>query len=98
MNFLVINIKELIQAEPKARPKVAGKQMSKLPSVKDAFLYVESGRIIDFGKMDDLNNKRERYFTMSTKIIDATGKYILPAWCDSHTHIVYAGSREKEFV
>ena len=98
MNFLVINIKELVQAEPKARLKVAGKQMSKLPTVKDAYLYVESGRIIDFGKMDDLNNKRERYFTMSTKIIDASGKYILPAWCDSHTHIVYAGSREKEFV
>lgn len=98
MNFLVINIKELIQAEPKSRLKVTGKQMSKLPIIKDAFLYVESGRIIDFGKMDDLNNKRERYFTMSKKIVDATGRYVLPAWCDSHTHIVYAGSREKEFV
>lgn len=98
MNFLVININELVQAETKARAKVAGKQMSKLPIIKDAFLYVESGRIMDFGKMTELNAKRERYFTMSTKIIDATGRVILPAWCDSHTHIVYAGSREKEFV
>ncbi len=98
MNFLVININELVQAELKARPKVAGKQMSKLPIIKDAFLYVEGGRIMDFGKMGDMNAKRERYFTMSTKIIDAAGKTVLPTWCDSHTHIVYAGSREKEFV
>lgn len=98
MNFLVINIKELIQAEPKSRLKVCGKQMSKLPVIKDAFLYVESGRIMDFGPMEDMNIKRERYFSMSNKIIDATGKYVLPTWCDSHSHIVYAGSREKEFV
>ena len=98
MNFLVINIKELIQAEQKPRLKVCGKQMSKLPVIKDAFLYVESGRIMDFGPMEDMNLKRERYFSMSTKIIDATGKFVLPTWCDSHTHIVYAGSREKEFV
>ena len=98
MNFLVININELVQAEVKARPKVAGKQMSKLPIIKDAFLYVESGRIMDFGKMTELNAKRERYFTMSTKIIDASGRMVIPTWCDSHTHIVYAGSREKEFV
>jgi imidazolonepropionase len=98
MNFLVINIKELIQAEPKARLKVCGKQMSKLPIIKDAFLYVEGGRIMDFGPMEDMNTKGERYFSMSTKIIDATGKYVIPTWCDSHSHIVYAGSREKEFV
>jgi len=98
MNFLVINIKELIQVERKSRIKVSGKQMSKLPVIKHAFLYIESGRIIDFGPMEDMNIKRERYFTMSTKIIDAAGKLVSPAWCDSHTHIVYAGSRENEFV
>jgi imidazolonepropionase len=98
MNILIINIKQLLQAETKSRQYVAGKQMSKLLSIKDAFLYIESGRIIDFGKMSDLNIGRERYFSMSEKIIDATNKFILPTWCDSHTHIVYAGSREKEFV
>jgi imidazolonepropionase len=72
--------------------------MSKLPIIKDAFLYVEGGRIMDFGPMEDMNTKGERYFSMSTKIIDATGKYVIPTWCDSHSHIVYAGSREKEFV
>lgn len=98
MNFLIINIKELIQADNKHHSKISGKQMQKLPSLKDAFLYVEAGKIMDFGKMADLNIKRERYFTMSSEIIDATGKLVLPTWCDCHTHIVYAGSREKEFV
>jgi len=98
MNFLVINIKELIQVEQKSHLKVCGKQMSKLPSIKDAFLYVESGRIMGFGSMKDFNLKRERYYSMSKEIIDANGKSILPTWCDSHSHICYAGSREKEFV
>jgi imidazolonepropionase len=98
MNFLIINIKQLVQAEPKAKLFVAGKQMAKLPVIKDAFLYVESGRILDFGKMTDLNIGRERYFTMANKIIDASNRMVLPTWCDSHTHLVYAGSREKEFV
>ncbi len=98
MNYLIINIKQLLQADPKGKTLLAGKQMSKLSSVKDAFLYIESGRIRDFGKMSDLNIGRERYFSMSDKIIDASNRYILPTWCDSHTHIVYAGSREKEFV
>lgn len=98
MNLLIINIKQLIQAVSKCKSYVAGKQMSKLPTIKDAFLYVESGRIMDFGKMSDLNIGRERYLSMSNKIIDASNKFVLPTWCDSHTHIVFAGSREKEFV
>ncbi|HNV95597.1 MAG TPA: imidazolonepropionase, partial [Bacteroidales bacterium] len=98
MNFLIINIKQLLQAEVKPKNYVSGKQMAKLPILKNAFLYIESGRIRDFGKMEDLSSGRERYFTMSEKIIDASDKIILPTWCDSHTHIVYAGSREKEFV
>ncbi len=98
MNFLIININQLVQAESKAKLYVAGKQMSKLPIIKNAFMYVEGGRIIDFGKMTELNVGRERYFTMANKILDASNKMVLPAWCDSHTHIVYAGSREREFV
>lgn len=99
MNFLIINIKQLLQADnKKTKQYVEGKQMSKLPVIKDAFLYVESGRIRDFGKMDDLSSGRERYFSMSDKIIDASEKIVYPTYCDPHTHIVYAGSREKEFV
>jgi len=98
MNFIIINIKELFQTEAKPRNKVCGNQMSKVPSIKNAFLYVESGRIMGFGSMKDFNQKRDRYYSMADNIIDATNKSVLPSWCDSHTHIVYAGSREKEFV
>ncbi len=99
MNFLIINVKQLLQADnKKTKQYVEGKQMSKLPVIKDAFLYVESGKIRDFGKMDDLSSGRERYFSMSDKIIDASEKIVYPTYCDPHSHIVYAGSREKEFV
>lgn len=98
MNFLVINIKELMQAEDRPRTWVAGKQMAKVKSVRDAYLYVEGGRIIDFGPMKKLGDKGERYQIMSNCIIDASDKFVFPSFCDSHTHLVYAGSREKEFV
>ncbi len=98
MNFLVINIKELMQAEDRPRTWVAGKQMAKVKSVRDAYLYVEGGRIIDFGPMKKLGDKGERYQIMSDCIIDASDKFVFPSFCDSHTHLVYAGSREKEFV
>jgi len=98
MNFLVINIKELMQAEERPRTWISGKQMSKVKSVRDAFMYVEGGRIIDFGPMKNLCNKGDRYQIMSNFIIDASDKFVFPSFCDSHTHLVYAGSREKEFV
>jgi imidazolonepropionase len=66
--------------------------MNELPTLKNAFLVVENGLISDFGKMKDCPNDKFK------TIVDATGKMILPTWCDSHTHIVYAGNREGEFV
>ena len=66
--------------------------MKELPTIKNAFLLVEDGLIADFGKMEDCPT------IITAEIIDATGKMILPSWCDSHTHIVYAGNREGEFV
>lgn len=98
MNFLVINIKELMQVEDRPRTFVAGKQMEKVRSIKDAYMYVEGGRIIDFGPMKKLGDKGDRYQIMSNCMIDASDKYVFPSFCDSHTHIVYAGSREREFV
>ena len=65
--------------------------MNVLPTLKNAFLLVEHGLISDFGFMEDCPD-------IEIKTIDATGKMILPSWCDSHTHIVYAGNREDEFV
>src|SRR5699024_5169018 len=92
MKFLLINIKELIQVREKSPVKLSGKEMSELPNIKNAWLFVENGKISDFGSMKDLPNHE------NFKTIDCTGKMVLPAWCDSHTHLVYAGNREQEFV
>ena len=91
MNVLFINIKELIQVREKAVDFLSGKEMNVLPTIKNAFLVVENGLISDYGLME---NCPETTF----KTIDATGRMILPSWCDSHTHLVYAGNREGEFV
>ncbi|PKA84533.1 imidazolonepropionase [Ulvibacter sp. MAR_2010_11] len=92
MKLLLTNIKELLQIREDRLEKVSGKAMSELPTLKDAWLLIEDGRIADFGKMTDLKPLG------SIETIDCTGKLVLPAWCDSHTHLVYAGNREQEFV
>lgn len=66
--------------------------MAKLPTIKNAFLVLKNNLIEDFGSMDNLPKIN------ADKTIDATGRVVLPSWCDSHTHIVYAGNREQEFV
>ena len=91
MNVLFKNIKELIQVREITVDFLSGKEMNVLPTIKNAFLLVENGLIADFGTMENCPKTK-------LKIIDASGKMILPSWCDSHTHIVYAGSREGEFV
>ncbi len=92
MKTLFKNIKELIQVRKEQVSFLRGKEMSILPTIKNAFLVVENGLISDFGKMKDCPKISD------AKVIDASGKLILPTWCDSHTHIVYAGTRETEFV
>jgi len=91
MNVLFKNIKELIQVRETSIDFLSGKEMNVLPTLKNAFLLVKNGLISDFGFMEDCPD-------IEIKTIDATGKMILPSWCDSHTHIVYAGNREDEFV
>ncbi|HBK70554.1 MAG TPA: imidazolonepropionase, partial [Flavobacteriaceae bacterium] len=92
MKTLFINIKELLQIRDSDIRKVSGSNMKKLPSLKNAFLVIEDDLILDFGLMEDLKK------TTFDKTIDASGQLVLPTWCDSHTHIVYAGNREGEFV
>jgi imidazolonepropionase len=92
MKTLFINIKELIQVENFPKTMVSGKEMKHLPILKDAFLYIEDDLIVDFGLMQQLPKYKPN------QIIDATDKVVLPTWCDSHTHIVYAGNRVQEFV
>ena len=92
MLTLLINIKELLQIRESSIEKVSGEAMAVLPSIKNAFLLIENDTIIDFGAM--VNCPKINADTT----IDASGKMVLPTWCDSHTHIVYAGNREQEFV
>jgi imidazolonepropionase len=92
MATLFINIKELVQVEDFPKTMVTGKEMKLLPTLKDAYLVIENGMIQDFGTMQQQPN------IVADKIIDVSGKFILPTWCDSHTHIVFAGNREQEFV
>jgi len=92
MKIVIINIKELIQVRDNGILKVSGAEMKELPTIKNAFLLIENNRIADYGEMKNF---------LSIKVdstIDAKGKMVLPTWCDSHTHIVYAGNREQEFV
>ena len=97
MKLLIINIKELVQVEDTPKPFVSGKNMGKLSSLKDAYLLIEKGRISDFGRMNDLFTP-ESINKRSLKIIDASNRMVFPCFCDSHTHLVYAGSREKEYI
>ncbi len=92
MKLLFTNIKELLQVRENPVKKVSGAEMKELPTLKNAWLLVEDDEISDFGNMDKLPEIN------ADEVIDASGKIILPSWCDSHTHIVYAGNREQEFV
>ncbi|HET6245033.1 MAG: imidazolonepropionase [Bacteroidetes bacterium] len=96
MNLLIKNIKALLQTETIFREKICGKDMSVLNKIEDAWIYIEEDTIIGFGEMKNCPDSYNEQANI--KIIDATGKIVLPCWCDSHTHIVYAGSREREFV
>lgn len=92
MKTLLINIKELLQVRENLINMVSGKEMNDLPKINDAFLLLENNVIADFGKMVDCPSISD------AKIIDVSGKIVLPTWVDSHTHIVYAGDRVQEFV
>jgi len=95
MNRLVFqNIKELLQIRNADVAFVSGRDMQQLPSIKNAYLMVENGKIADYGTMESMPSLAEKAW----QEIDATGKMMLPSWCDSHTHLVYAGNRETEFV
>ncbi|MGY8950431.1 MAG: imidazolonepropionase [Flavobacteriales bacterium] len=95
MKTVIKNISELIQTENTPRKWVAGKDMSKISTIKDAFVEYENGIITSFGSMSDWNGIED---WNNTEIIDAEGGMVFPSYCDSHTHLVFAASREEEFV
>ncbi len=92
MRTLVTNIKSLVQTEETPCEAVCGEAMAEVGSINDAYLIVEDDKIADFGKMSELKEQN------ADKIIDAEQCFVLPSFCDSHTHLVYAGSREIEYI
>jgi len=95
MKTVIKNISELIQTETTPRKWVAGKDMAHISTIKDAFVEVEGGIITSFGSMDSWQGIED---WNNTDIIDAEGGMVFPTYCDSHTHLVFAASREGEFV
>ena len=95
MKLLVTNIAFLAGIQPTGKLRLEGKEMAQLETIANAFLYVEDGRIHSYGAMSDL---AKCSLPSDVQQIDAKGGSVLPSWCDSHTHIVFAGSREQEFV
>lgn len=89
---LFINIKSLYQVRPVGFTLAKGKDLSVLPSIENAFLLVEDGKIKSYGKMEDCPQVADAIHH------DCTGKMILPGFVDSHTHLVFAEPREQEFV
>jgi len=97
MNILITNIKEIVQAETSRnarKQKVCGSEMSKLKTIKDAYILIQDDKISSFGLMKELGKLGK----LTAREIDAKGGMVFPSFCDSHTHLVYAGSREIEYV
>lgn len=93
-SLLIRNIKRLVQVGDIAEMKRSGQAMSVLENIDDAFLLITDGFISSFGKMEDLIFEPGDY----DNVIDAYGRLVFPSFCDPHTHLVYAGSRETEFT
>lgn len=93
MATLFTNIKSLVGVHENPQ-LLRGAALKELPVLADAYVIVEGAHIAAYGEMKKLPHKPEA-FAFHT---DATGKFVLPGWCDSHTHLVFAGSREQEFV
>jgi imidazolonepropionase len=91
---LITNIKQLVNVREQW-PVLRGKQLAELPCINNAYLLIEDDTIVSYGSMDQLASAHR---ALPADIIDATGKMILPTWCDSHTHLVFAASRENEFI
>lgn len=95
MKTVIKNISELVQVEETPRKWVAGADMAQLQTIQDAFVEMENGIITAFGSMDEWTGIDD---WNNTEIIDADGGMVFPSYCDSHTHLVFAASREGEFV
>ena len=93
--LLIKNAKALVGVRPMGMRCVPGKAMADLPLIEDAWLTAEDGRITAFGPMSAFTGITD---WADLLVIDATGRFVLPGWCDPHTHTVFAAPREEEFV
>ena len=89
--LLIKNIRQLVQVREETVDMVKGADMAHLPVLENAWLLIENDTIANYGTMDSCPE-------LSCETLDATGRLVLPAWCDSHTHLVYAGNRHSEYV
>jgi imidazolonepropionase len=93
MATLISNIKQLVGVREESK-LLKGKELSVLPCIDNAYLIIEDGVIVEFGEMKNIKHQTSNF----KQTIDASSQFILPCWCDSHTHLVFAASREEEFV
>ncbi len=98
--ILILNIKKLVSIKEKNIEKVSGKEMSFLENIDNAFLFIKDEKIHSFGRMRDFhyNENIGEMTSLNVKSINAKNKMVFPSFCDSHTHLVYAGSREIEYI
>lgn len=94
--MLIINIKQLCGIVEDGQLLKKGAEMSELKRIDNAFLYIKGKKIADYGTMD--SDACRKYMSENHRVVDARGGLVLPCFCDSHTHLVYANSRELEFV
>ena len=91
MRLLIKNIGTIVGIDTERRERIAGAAMDQLGRIDNAYLVAEEGRIAAFGRMEELPPIE------ADEVLDAEGGTLFPSFCDSHTHLVYAGSREQEF-
>ena len=93
MQQVIIHIKELLQVRPSPSEPISGKALKTIPKIEDAYLVLKDNTVVDFGTMLDFHSNT----WPNAERIDASGRFVLPAFCDSHTHAVFAAYREHEF-
>lgn len=93
--LLITHISHLCGVDRHHKPYLCGTEMQRFETIDNAFLLVDEGRFAAFGPMEELTSE---LLSNASQAVDATGCTVMPSWCDPHTHIVYAGSREGEFV
>lgn len=94
MNVLITNIHQLVNVRKESK-LLRGKELAEMPVIENAYLLVKDGLIKEYGEMNSIAGRES---SLAKELVDAKGASILPTWCDSHTHLVFAASREEEFV